>query len=48
MMITGAVEDGLEVGREGHWEEEKRERSEEKNERGESLINGVINRKGEP
>ena len=43
------MEDGLKVGREGHWEKrEDGEKSEEKNERRESLINRVINRKGNP
>ena len=31
VMVTGAVEDGLKVGREGHWEKGKREKGEEKN-----------------
>ena len=48
MMVASAVEDGLKVGREGHWEKEKREKGEEKNERGESLMKRVINRKGNP
>ena len=47
MMVAGAVEDGLKVRREGHWEK-KREKGEEKNGRGESLIKRVINRKGDP
>ena len=47
MMVAGAVEDGLEVGRKGHWEKGKKEKSEGKNERGESLIKRV-NTQGEP
>ena len=48
MMVAGAVEDGLEVGREGHWEKGEREKSEGKDKRGESLIKRVINRKRNP
>ena len=47
MVVASAVEDGLKVGGEGHWEKGKKENSEEKNERGESLIKRVINQ-GEP
>ena len=48
MGVAGAVEQRLEVGGERHWEKGKRGRSKEKNEGGESLIKGVINRKGNP
>ena len=48
MVVAGAVEDGLKVSGEGHWGGGKREKSEEKNERGESFIKRVISGKGNP
>ena len=48
VMVAGAVENGLKVGREGHWEEEKREKGKEKNEREGVTYKASHQQKGEP